>query len=860
MSTTHVDTPVQDAPAESFSSQEAPVRKPRPKSTQTISASSTAESQPAEPLADVIQSVTELVSPVWPLQDYVAVNPYMGLSDRSFLESARNLKTIGDIEALPSWSDLRASFQKNEFRKSHLATAASRATTEGLEAVPEVSELLAMLNAEQVVSGSDSEEIAEPANVAMHLDHVNGTTWMSEVRKTIGQHCGAWYDRGQASWKLNRQAGSLFGAWKETAGIDRRPEILGVRNFRNFVSELPDDPESCVQDCLAILGITGTARKQYLWNLALSVAGWSGWTRYQVFEAAKSGEQKTDFVELLAIRAAWDAALFQAFESRVDLARLTGGLTATTYPEPFLKDTLARYVTLTAREIAFESDLLASLQGHTSTSPKKERPVAQMVFCIDVRSERIRRHLETTCDSIQTFGFAGFFGVPMSLQTLGENHSQPQVPAPLSSAFQVTEAVRGVTSSETESISVRRGIIRAFRKVWKQFQTSATGCFGFVESTGLAYSLRLATRTLGFQKHHTESRFDGIRENDKHRLGPVLPELVTEQQQADAVELAHKILMGIGLTKDTGRLVVLCGHSSETENNPLKAALDCGACCGHSGEANARYAAAVLNHPAVREGLKAKGCEVAEDTWFLAAVHNTTRDVIDFYDADLVPESHMMDLQQTDFACRQAGQATLEERLPQLKTDHPDDAAFRTVDWSEVRPEWGLAGNAAFIIGRRELTASSDLQGRSFLHSYDASTDDGFQVLEQIMTAPLVVGHWINMQYYASTVDTKNLGSGSKTIHNVVGQFGIYSGNGGDLQTGLPLQCVHDGENFRHQAVRLLAVIQAPRDAVADIVGKHSLLEQLIRNRWLNVVVVDGDDFYRCTSDMQWKQESSVLN
>ena len=60
-----------------------------------------------------------------------------------------------------------------------------------------------------------------------------------------------------------------------------------------------------------------------------------------------------------------------------------------------------------------------------------------------------------------------------------------------------------------------------------------------------------------------------------------------------------------------------------------------------------------------------------------------------------------------------------------------------------------------------------------FMHSYDESRDPEGKVLEQIMTAPMIVTNWINMQYFASTVDQKHFGCGNKTIHNVVGKFGV---------------------------------------------------------------------------------------
>ena len=102
------------------------------------------------------------------------------------------------------------------------------------------------------------------------------------------------------------------------------------------------------------------------------------------------------------------------------------------------------------------------------------------------------------------------------------------------------------------------------------------------------------------------------------------------------------------------------------------------------------------------------------------------------------------------------------------------DAAViaRSRDWAQVRPEWGLAGNAAFIAAPRHVTRGVDLGGRAFLHSYDWQADSGFGVLTLIMTAPLVVASWINLQYYGSTVNNRAFGSGNKVLHNVVGTLG----------------------------------------------------------------------------------------
>ena len=159
----------------------------------------------------------------------------------------------------------------------------------------------------------------------------------------------------------------------------------------------------------------------------------------------------------------------------------------------------------------------------------------------------------------------------------------------------------------------------------------------------------------------------------------------------------------------------------------------------------------------------------------------------------------------------------------------------RSTDWSDVRPEWGLVNNAAFIVAPRSRTQGLDLQGRAFLHSYVWEEDQGFSVLELIMTAPMVVANWINLQYYGSTVDNAAMGSGNKVLHNIVGRLGVLEGQGGDLRVGLPMQSLHDGTDWRHEPMRLHVVIEAPEAAMGAILQKHAGVRQLVENGWLHL-------------------------
>ena len=166
----------------------------------------------------------------------------------------------------------------------------------------------------------------------------------------------------------------------------------------------------------------------------------------------------------------------------------------------------------------------------------------------------------------------------------------------------------------------------------------------------------------------------------------------------------------------------------------------------------------------------------------------------------------------------------------------------RARDWAETRPEWGLADNAAFIVAPRARTRGLDLAARIFLHDYVWTDDRDGKVLELIMTAPMIVTHWINLQYYASTVDPDHFGSGNKVLHNVAcGRIGVFEGNTGDLRVGLSRQSLHDGERWRHTPIRLSVIIDAPRDRIDLIIARHPTVRQLVENRWLYVLRFAGD-------------------
>ena len=513
---------------------------------------------------------------------------------------------------------------------------------------------------------------------------------------------------------------------------------------------------------------------------------------------------------------------------------------------------LARYLMQVAGEVSHRRGLLADIAS-VKQPASAGRPTLQMVFCIDVRSEVVRRHLEAQSERVETCGFAGFFGMPLEFVRLGTAYGAAHCPVLLQPAFPVFERLLGASDERITGAVNHRKLLRKGRKLWKGFQSSAISCYSFVESLGLAYLPKLLTDSLGATAPVADPRNDGLTLDEQRRLGPDLDGSEDPLPLDQRIGLAEGMLRNLGLTDRFARIVAICGHAASMVNNPYRSGYDCGACGGHSGEPNARVAAAILNDIQVRAALAERGIAIPADTWFVAAVHRTTTDEIEFFGPTGCPATHRDEFQKVQGWTTAAGTATRQERSRRLGNAADESVLFRARDWAEVRPEWGLAGNAAFVIADRSRTIGLDLGGRSFLHEYAPEKDPEGKVLELIMTAPLVVTSWIGLQYFASAVDNQAFGSGSKVIHDVVGQFGVLEGNGGDLRVGLPWQAVHDGTKLQHEPLRLTVIIEASRERVADILNRHAGVRDLVTHSWLRLVVEDAGMCYRWTPTASWQ-------
>lgn len=507
-----------------------------------------------------------------------------------------------------------------------------------------------------------------------------------------------------------------------------------------------------------------------------------------------------------------------------------------------------------AYEGHYQKDLLKGLDRNMHhVNLQDGRPRAQMVFCIDEREESIRRHFESRDPAYETFGTAGFFGVVMNYTGLRDHGSTPLCPVVVTPCIRVLEEPTEDQRARCNRSSRREKWMVLVERLFSLLKHNLVTSYFVIDLTAAIMGIVLLGKVL------LPRRFAHLVERLHHWFVPQVQTMLTiDALNAPAESQPHAQQLGftlneqvgtaegqlriIGLTKNFSRLVVFVGHGSTSQNNPHESAHDCGACGGKHGGPNARSLASMANKPEVRFALRERGIDIPGDTYFIGAQHNTASDRFTYFETERIPTTHQPEFARLIRDVDEARALNAQERCRLLplapKGASPAHSLRhmerRSVDFSQVHPEWGHATNASVVVGRRALTQGHFMDRRTFLQSYDPDQDPDGTILERILTAvgPVVAG--IGLEYYFSRVDNIRFGSGTKVPHNVTGLVGVMDGAQSDLRTGLPFQMV-----WVHEPMRLTIVVEGRPVIVSSIVQKHRNLQKLFDNMWLHLIVLD---------------------
>lgn len=840
---------------------------------------------------DLVKAASDTIVPLGNINQFAARSPWSELEHQTFEQVARRLKDTCDVDIYPNKEMLFSAYEKDKIDPKYLEAGVSAwLDRQGLELPRSVAEQYC-LHALKIHQQNDHFSQDELKKLALKLNHYKPQIPRNYTVLTISQRiekmgkekiaeelnihmikwCKLYLDESQAVWSMPNREEGFYKAWKEIVPYD--PTLN--HHLRKQLKHLPEDAEHALRDMLIDLKVPESQRQDYLEAHLLALPGWAG---MMLWRSQQSTQEEKLLLEYLAVRVSMEYAMVQSFlplqsqkDEEVSIESLLlnwtrwgnmqisdwSKLTATeTRARLLLADRFDEFVCSRLWLEAWEKTYEAQIKEMISSQQRKVKVQtdsikAQFAFCIDVRSEPFRRQLEKV-GPFETFGTAGFFGLPIETTKLGSKHSHESLPIMFKPQYKVVEAA---SDTDLKQYKERENTANSLNYTFHMMKHNMFTNLLLPEISGPWLSLQTLARSFVPQKAGKAIR--KMREkwlhkpatklslDHMHTIDAELPVGFSEKEQ---LFYARQALKMMGLTDHFAPLVVICGHASHSTNNPYSSSLDCGACGGASSAFNARVLATLCNLPKVREMLKQDHIVIPQDTIFVAAEHITSLDELQFvYVPELTEEAQeSLEYVQTKLPeVRKEANAERIVQLPTLETNckNPSEEIQRFAeDWSEVRPEWGLSRNAAFIIGERKLTEACDLEGRAFLHNYNWKYDENGEILAKIIAGPAKVAQWINLQYFASTVAPHYYGSGNKTTQTITAGAGVMQGNASDLLFGLPWQSVmkSDDEAY-HEPLRLLVVIQAPKKHIQRLLESNPAFLQKIHHGWIRLSSIDSD-------------------
>ena len=760
------------------------------------------------------------------LKDFVHHNTLHAFQKQSFFEALNNASTIFGYRVTLSLNEYRELFAKGQIREDVLTRVIGQ--ERGIDQVNLWKEKLINQN----YTGNITSRIG---HLRSNWKEVYKVNLDKSVHPFLFRILGSFLDQGIAISPIPISGKSFLQTLRELEQSSLT-SIFKTRRAREFLL----NHEPVLADVLAILVGDESLFEHYLFDQQFSHPGWSGMV----------GAIETDPSTLLDTKAITLKELIY-FELLLELDALDSNLgeiwkplaeAVSTKPAPIFEtvEQSELFEVLTLWQIAFEwtyyDAVLSGIQA-TKHIEKKGVPSFQGLFCIDDREYSLRRYIEQIDPKSATYGTPGFFGVEFFFQPENGKFFTKACPAPVTPKYLIKEVARkkgkkkDMHYSEHVHKPLRGWLISQTLGFWSAFKLFLNLFMPRV-SPATAYSF------MHMDKHSKLS----IEHSDKHghvgdlQVGFTIAEMATR---------VGNTLKSIGLITDFAPLVYVVGHGASSTNNTHYAGYDCGACCGRPGAVNARVFSDMANKPEVRELLAAQGLVIPKDTVFVGAMHDTTRDEIEFYDEHQLPAAreklHLQNAIVFDEALRMNAKErsrrfdTINTKAPMKKLH--ERVKRRSVSLFEPRPELNHATNALCVIGRSSLTTNVFLDRRAFMNSYDYRVDPEGNFLLNILNAAAPVCGGINLEYYFSRVDNRKLGAGTKLPHNVIGLFAVANGVDGDLRPGLPSQMIEV-----HDPIRILFIVEHDEQVVLKTIKRNPATYEWFANEWVHLVVANPID------------------
>jgi len=696
-----------------------------------------------------------------------------------------------------------------------------------------------------------------------------GNNFDHEINQLLFRLVGSYLDQGVSLWPHLDQWPSFQHAILQEAKESALPLAPFVNN-QNLYKLLTLGPEELVLQILSQLLVEPELFAPYVTETLFAHPGWSGMIKMLLLRPdTLSKPCNINLAQMLAVKLALQQQYIQNTKrefrpvSKLDLSKaeasarrdfshncLSLAYLILHMPEHFLVPDRKIFTLLNmlflqkvwhrAMEQSHYRRIFSLFKNKAAIHASREEKIFQVVFCVDDRECSFRRLLEKENRHVETFGTAGFFGIDCYFQPQNDD-AQKMCPGNLEAKHVVaernnsaTKTPRGATLFELALFMSRHGANSTILGLISAYTIGHLSLFSLLASMLHPFKLFRSKRlVLGagrgeliFEQADNQARDDGL------VLG------YTHNEMADRV---FGTLNSMGM-KSFSRFVILLGHGSSSVNNPHFAAYDCQACSCHPGAVNARIFAAMANLQPVRNLLRERDMIIPDQTIFVGGFHDTCTDQIALFEIDnFNPEDQKL-FDEFIITLNKTREKNAQERCQKFalvpatisgpkalrEVEHRAHALF------EPRPELGHATNALAVVGRRERTSHINFERRSFLQSYDPTTDPTGQILSGILSAVVPVCGHVNLDYYFSRLDPAIYGCGTKLSHNVCSLIGVGNGLDDDLRTGLPIQMTE-----LHDPVRFLFIIEQRPEIIFNIIKNNAGISLWIKNEWVRVASLD---------------------
>lgn len=671
---------------------------------------------------------------------------------------------------------------------------------------------------------------------------------------------GMFLDQGIGHWEMpGSDQQSFYHCIKQLLQDSYfRPEPFNQVDLRDF---FPSTPEEAIEEHLKFLCPDVELQREYCEESILTLRGWAGIIfSVQQNPALLSFRRNITLVDFLAVKLVLERAWIR--QENVDGLTPEFRLVPPRKLNPILEET--RFLAFRICQEALEEvSYKRVLDKITENAHRRESEVEfQAVFCMDDRECSLRRRLEDLSPKIETYGTAGHFGIECMYQHHDDVFPKKQCPAPMQPKYllkDVSLANYYAKSAHTLSFDA----IQPSSNILGDWVFSHLNAVKSAVKLGFNLFFPLAFENLQNvieKKPDTELKI--LRDASAPFTEDGLKPGYTPEEMADVVFSQLKL---IGFVHHLAPLVFIVGHGSNTSNNPYFATYGCGACSGRPGSANARAFAHMANHPEVRKIVATKyGLSIPASTHFVAAFHDTTKDVVKLFDTHLIPEGQRKRFLKYKKYLSLALYKNAKERCQSFKRvtyapiskDAQKEVIRRSLSFFETRPELGHTNVCFSIVARRNLTYGLNLGRRSFLQSYDPTVDPDGKLLAASLGAVIPVTSGISLDYFFSRVDNIRFGAGSKLPQNIVGNFGVSHGTESDLLFGLPFQMID-----QHQPLRLLVLVEQRPEIALSAIQENPLVRQIVYNNWVYYAAISPLDrkFYFFKEGQMIESDLSVV-